>query len=118
MSTTMEQLPSRVKGVPNVLDHNIIEGILLKKNMTLVDAPVVLPTRVLWLGFLGNTALTVAVLLTATLGFRWLRATRRRKRGQCLACGYDLQGQRADGCPECGSGRTTIPNPTSPPSPS
>jgi hypothetical protein len=30
---------------------------------------------------------------------------RRREGGQCVNCGYDLRGDMAAGCPECGWGR-------------
>ena len=29
----------------------------------------------------------------------------RTRRGRCPRCGYDLRGEFADGCPECGWGR-------------
>lgn len=44
---------------------------------------------------------------------RWaipgLRRWRRLRRGGCPACGYDLHGSAAPGCPECGWGRLAIP---------
>ncbi len=33
-----------------------------------------------------------------------LRRRRRRKRGECVACGYDLTGNVSGVCPECGTG--------------
>lgn len=51
---------------------------------------------------------------TALYGTTWwlllfapgeLRRAVRRRRGHCPACGYDLGGDLAGGCPECGLGR-------------
>lgn len=36
-----------------------------------------------------------------------MRRRRRRKRGQCLRCGYNLTGNISGVCPECGSATTT-----------
>ena len=59
-----------------------------------------LPTFPYWPGFALNTAFyaTLAFLLWSTPGF--VKRTRRRRRGQCLICGYDLGGIAT--CPECG----------------
>ncbi len=35
--------------------------------------------------------------------FRSARAMRRRERGQCVHCGYDLRGSHTGTCPECGA---------------
>jgi hypothetical protein len=57
--------------------------------------------------------LAVALLPTVMLLRRWNRQRLRRKRGQCLECGYDLRAS-TDRCPECGNetadrGRKTVP---------
>jgi hypothetical protein len=59
-----------------------------------------LPTTVLWPGFALNTAFygTLAFLLWSAPGF--VRKKRRRRRGLCAACGYELKGMQK--CPECG----------------
>ncbi len=60
------------------------------------------PLRPVALGFVANSALyaTVAgVVANVGLVFR----LRRRQRGHCGACGYDLAGLVSGICPECGT---------------
>ena len=45
-------------------------------------------------------ALAIVLYLLARSG-GWKR-WRRRRRGACLQCGYDLRGELDAGCPECG----------------
>lgn len=47
----------------------------------------------------------VAAVLAAPFAWRARRAKRRRARGLCPACGYDLRGAFRGGCPECGWGK-------------
>lgn len=68
---------------------------------------VALPLRPLWGGLLINTiffAMCWAVLLFGPGAFR---RGRRRARGLCIVCAYDLKHNYAGGCPECGCGRAT-----------
>ncbi len=55
---------------------------------------------------LGVSALTVAVVLSAWAGVAVSRCTdierRRRERGACVKCGYNLTGNVSGVCPECG----------------
>ncbi len=45
-----------------------------------------------------------AAILLALVGLHGpLRERRRRTRGQCVRCGYDLRGSRSARCPECGA---------------
>lgn len=63
--------------------------------------------RVLWWGVLHSATAFVAIaMLTVSLGGvpRWVRALRRRP-WQCRGCGYDLRGNDAVKCPECGRER-------------
>ena len=53
----------------------------------------------LWLPLAVFSAYPIAVLIRAPL-----RRKRRRKRGLCLRCGYDLTGNVSGVCPECGEG--------------
>lgn len=61
-----------------------------------------LPLRPIWPGFAVNAVFYAGVcwLLLAAPGD--IRRWRRRRRGACAACGYDLAGLEA--CPECGAG--------------
>jgi hypothetical protein len=49
---------------------------------------------------LASGSLAVGVSIIAA---RRLTRIRRGRNGQCLACGYSLQGVTADRCPECGT---------------
>lgn len=62
-----------------------------------------LPLRMVWFAFAGDTcfwaALWGALLFTPVA----IRHILRRRRGLCLACGYDRRGLAPDhACPECG----------------
>jgi hypothetical protein len=59
-----------------------------------------LPMFPLWPGFALDTAFygTLAFLLWSAPGF--VRKKRRRRRGLCVGCGYELKGMEK--CPECG----------------
>ena len=58
----------------------------------------------LWPGLLCNTAVYSAVIAVPWILLRWRRLSRRCKRNQCLACGYQLT-DGLERCPECGLGR-------------
>jgi hypothetical protein len=62
-----------------------------------------LPVRPIWPRLLMNTALfasALAILWHAPLG---LRSIRRRRRGLCPRCAYDLRAAPTPTCPECGN---------------
>lgn len=61
------------------------------------------PLRPIWTGLVGNTAFYAAITLGLLVGVRVLRTRRRRARGRCVACGYEL-GDGVGVCPECGLG--------------
>lgn len=65
--------------------------------------PRALPLTPVWPGFAVDVALWSAVGFVLTGGCGALRRLRRRRRGQCLCCGYLLTGlPRGHACPECG----------------
>lgn len=74
----------------------------------LLSTGVMKSSRVLWAGYVHNGVVSMAIVWIAVAvasyandGRRWLVAWRRRSRGGCLSCGYNLAGIR-DRCPECG----------------
>ncbi len=64
--------------------------------------PRLLPLRPIWIGVAVNTVFYAALLwllLTASLRTRRLI---RKRRGECVRCGYDLRGTTDIICSECG----------------
>ncbi len=59
----------------------------------------------IWSGFAVNTVFYAALLWLPIRGPFVLRRLIRRKRGLCVACGYDLRHADHDACPECGAER-------------
>ncbi len=59
-----------------------------------------LPIMPVWFGFLVNTLLYGALLMTPFVPGAIRRSSRARK-GRCTTCGYDIAGLAT--CPECGS---------------
>jgi hypothetical protein len=64
-----------------------------------------LPYRPVALGFALNSALYAAAIMALAGSATWLRGRRRRRRGLCAWCGYDLKGHDDPDarCPECGN---------------
>ncbi len=73
-----------------------------------IDNGLALPLRPIWPGFAINTAFYAAILWLLTLGPLTTRRMIRRKRGDCIKCGYDLRGAEHEVCPECGAARDRI----------
>jgi hypothetical protein len=56
-----------------------------------------------WPGFAASTLAYAAVLMALAQGARAARGARRRRRGLCVRCAYDLRGLPGGApCPECG----------------
>ena len=62
-----------------------------------------LPLTPIWPGFAFNILLFAFIPALIVLPWRPLNRMRRRRRGACLACGYDLSATLESPCPECGS---------------
>ena len=67
---------------------------------------VVIPSRPVWGGLLIDAALLAIVLAIArwllTRPIRFVTEGARARRGCCIRCGYDLQFDLKQGCPDCG----------------
>jgi len=68
------------------------------------DPPRVWPMYPIWSGFALNTLIFAAVPAGVWWVAGWARRSRRRQRGMCVACGYELAGLAM--CPECGTLRS------------
>ncbi len=90
--------------------RQVTEGILLtpkaavRRGCMLYRAKAV-TLRPLWPGFALNTLFYSAMLWLLIGGPFVLRRHLRRKRGLCVACGYDLRHADHAACPECGAAR-------------
>ncbi len=62
----------------------------------------VLPLRPIWPDFAVNSLFYATLLWLLFPGSFALRRLIRRRRGLCLACGYDLRHAEHEACPECG----------------
>ena len=71
----------------------------------------VLPLGPIGVGFAADSVLYggawFALLILGAVPM-WLRATGRRRRGECEDCGYDLRGSQHSRCPECGAGSGAV----------
>lgn len=75
------------------------EGVLWTLTQTRV--PRSLPIMPRWLPFLSDTLVFAAPVALLWLGVPAARRWRRRRRGLCPTCGYEVRGLAT--CPECGS---------------
>jgi len=64
-------------------------------------APATRPGDLNWLVAPLAWPMLLLLVLPMAQVVRWLRVVRRRRRGRCVHCGYDLRGTSGD-CPECG----------------
>lgn len=66
-----------------------------------------LPLEPVWRGLALNTVVYAAVAVMVARMVRYGCGAARRRRGRCPSCAYDVRGDWASGCPECGWGRNT-----------
>lgn len=71
-----------------------------------------LPIMPIWPGFAINTLIFALVPALLWLPLGPLKRARRRRRGRCVSCGYDLSGITGKSCPECGNTRGDSPEET------
>jgi hypothetical protein len=69
----------------------------------------VLPIRPLVAGFAANTSIYAVAAGALIAGVSWMVRRLATPAGHCPKCRYDLRGDLARGCPECGWGRVESP---------
>jgi hypothetical protein len=67
-----------------------------------------LPTLFDQIAFFPLIGIALAMILYMLARNGGWRRWHRRRRGACLNCGYDLRGDFANGCPECGWRREDV----------
>ena len=85
-------------GVPGLSNVSLTDDLWLPKVDTSVN-----PARLIvpfWMVVAGLLAYPAHTLIHGSL--RYLRRWRRRKRGECANCGYNLTGNVTGVCSECG----------------
>ncbi len=68
--------------------------------------PLELPLHPIWPGMLFSAGFYGTLWAVPLVGVPLLRTHRRRRKGRCPRCGYDLKHAFDPGCPECGWGRS------------
>ena len=71
-----------------------------------VSIPLELPLRPIWPGLLLNTTFYGALWALPLFGLPLVKQSRRRRKGRCPRCNYDLKRHLEQGCPECGWGKS------------
>lgn len=99
-SVRCEYLPLSGAGAIRVEDVSIGSGIRVHRGSGPGAFESFLPMRPMAMGFTVNVLLyTLVAFGVLSLVARW-RASRRKRDGECAACGYELAGLRT--CAECG----------------
>ncbi|MHC5004748.1 MAG: hypothetical protein ACYTJ0_16675, partial [Planctomycetota bacterium] len=111
--TVFDQLIGGVGSPPVAAEAGVVtDGIPLSSGGPRGTLWRALPLRILWTGFLADSALfAVAWVFVAVLAVRLPAGVRdviRHRRGRCRRCGHDLGPHRAATCPECGE-RSVLP---------
>lgn len=98
-------MATRSRGASQVLRRF---GVFATSSFLDEHADRVLPLLPYWPGLLADAAFWGLPVPLITLSVSALRRARRRRRGRCIGCGYDLSGCGAV-CPECGQRRAPPP---------
>ncbi len=77
-------------------------GVPLSRSDTHIAEFRALPWRIIWTGFVGNSAVYGGALLILWMSMLVARERRRLWRGYCPMCGFDLHHRLAECCPQCG----------------
>ncbi len=80
-------------------------GVWLEKGIAIGDGDKAIPLGMIWSGLAINTLIYACFLFASSTLFGVCRSRIRLARGRCPMCSYRLEGDVADGCPECGWGR-------------
>jgi len=89
-----------------LIDHGL--GIRLPdRQHSLPGTPRFLPLMPMWTGLAINTAIFASAWWLVLLACSINLILHRRRRGQCISCGYDMRSATSGVCPECGTPATT-----------
>jgi len=92
-----------VQASPLAKGHALRGGIdLIALTGRTADQYRAIPLLPIWPGLLLNTAFYGTLWALLLFGLPLLRQTRRRRKGRCPRCNYDLKRDLEHGCPECG----------------
>ncbi len=80
-------------------------GILIRPGQSAFSFPIAFPYYIIPRGFAIDAGFFGSLWFVALFGVRDARLWLRVRRGLCPKCAYDLKGDFAGGCPECGWNR-------------
>lgn len=91
------------------------DGVVIRRrNFVILSDPIsnriggiVVPYGPVWSGIVGNSLVGAIGIWALVVLPAAVRLARRRRRGCCVACGYELAGVGGGVCPECGGGSET-----------
>ena len=101
---SMLRLREKWDDSPTITDHWMLRVDTLQRTSSWTGKPRVLklPLRPIWPGFLLDTGFYAALWALPLFGLPLLRQSRRKRKGRCPNCAYDLKADFQSGCPECG----------------
>lgn len=103
------RIGTRVVDATRGLVRRTTEGVWILHKGT-KQSPLQLAIDPLWPGLIANAAFYGTVIVGGAFALRAFRRHRRRVRGRCVSCGYDLAGVALPACPECGRERIGSPS--------